>query len=383
MAFNPREIFAETPVNAGRQMELDLGKALPVLCLPFVHCFIECSTDAGLAHGVPYLFDSVIGGPFSAPMWMFAMGVGIVYSHKTNLKQFARRGAGLFGIFFLLNICRFLIPYLVGYGITGDREQFIEPLIYRVLGNDILFFAGFAMIVITLMRWLKIPMWWMFAIALALSVISTAVGDFDVHNALGNILLGHLVGTEDAAGLVISDFPLARWLIVPVSGYVFGHYLIRAKNKKKFYAMISPVSALIAAVYFPIGIHHKWGMFGDGQNCYYHMSTWDVFLSLCLTIGLLGIWLVVTGVLPERVMAFFRHISRDITPFYCIHWVFVRWITNVILYIVNGTQVLPIVQTALLSFVIMIVTIILCKWWHRFKRNRRQRAAQMTAATTR
>ena len=106
MAFNPREIFAETPVNSGRQMELDLGKALPILALPFVHCFIECTTDAGLAHGIPYLFDSVIGGPFSAPMWMFAMGVGIVYSHKTNLKQFARRGAGLFGIFFLLNICR-------------------------------------------------------------------------------------------------------------------------------------------------------------------------------------------------------------------------------------------------------------------------------------
>ena len=369
---NFRDIFADAPVNAGRQDALDLGKAFPIMCLPFVHCYIECTTEAGLEHGIPYLFDSVIGGPFSAPMWMFAMGVGMVYTTRHHsARAMVRRGLTIIGFFFLLNVCRFLIPYLIGYGITGDREQFVEPLLFRFLGNDVLFFAGFALIVMTFMIWLKIPKWWMFTIALAMSVISTVIGDFDVHNALGNIFLGYIVGTEDAAGLVISDFPLMRWLIVPVCGYVFGSYLIRAKDVKKFYTMVAPVPALIAAVYLPIGIHNEWGMFGPGQNCYYHMSTFDVFISVCLTIGMLGIWFAVSQVLPIKIIRSARGVSKSITSFYCIHWVFVRWITNLILYVVRGTQVLPVGVTFLLSLAIMVVTLWLCREWHHYKDKRR------------
>ena len=118
-----RDLFADKPVNTGRQNALDLGKAFPILCLPFVHTFIECTTDAGLGHGIPYLFDSIIGGPFSAPMWMFAMGIGILYTRHTATRDMIKRGLTIIGFFFLLNTCRFLIPYLIGYGITGDRGQ--------------------------------------------------------------------------------------------------------------------------------------------------------------------------------------------------------------------------------------------------------------------
>ncbi len=366
-----RNLFSDSPVNTGRQNALDLGKAFPILCLPFVHTYIECTTDAGLEHGIPYLFDSILGGPFSAPMWMFAMGVGIVYTRHNATRALIRRGLTIIGFFYLLNTFRFLIPYLIGYGITGDRVQFIDPLLYRFLGNDVLFFAGFAMIVIAFMIWLKIPKWWMFTIALAMSVISTAIGDFDVHNPLGNIFLGYIVGTEDAAGLVISDFPIMRWLIVPVCGYVFGSYLIRAKEEKKFYALVSPIPALIAAIYLPIGIHNEWGMFGPGQNCYYHMSTFDVFISLCLTIGVLGIWFVIGRVLPIKIIRSVRGVSKSITSFYCIHWVFVRWITNLILYVVRRTQILSVSVAFLLSLVIMVVSLWLSRSWHHFKDKRR------------
>ncbi len=41
-------LFEKEAVNSGRQNELDLAKAVPILCLPFVHCFIECTADEGL-----------------------------------------------------------------------------------------------------------------------------------------------------------------------------------------------------------------------------------------------------------------------------------------------------------------------------------------------
>lgn len=152
MVRNIKGILADEPVNAGRQKEVDMGKALMVLCLPFIHCIIECTSDEGLETGIPYLFDTIIGGPMSAPMYMFCMGIGIVYSLNKGFDKEAGRGLRLIGIFYLLNICRFLIPYLIGYAVSGDKEQFITPLIYRVLGNDILLFAGLAIILIAAFR---------------------------------------------------------------------------------------------------------------------------------------------------------------------------------------------------------------------------------------
>ena len=73
MGIMRRELFADKPVNTGRQIEVDIGKATMVLMLPFIHCIIECSTDAQFDYGVSFLFDTIIGGPFSAPMYLFAM----------------------------------------------------------------------------------------------------------------------------------------------------------------------------------------------------------------------------------------------------------------------------------------------------------------------
>ena len=80
-------LLADKPVNTGRQTDLDIAKAQMVLMLPFIHCIIECTSDEGLCSGIPYLFDTIIGGPFSAPMYLFAMGIGIVYSRRTTTGQ--------------------------------------------------------------------------------------------------------------------------------------------------------------------------------------------------------------------------------------------------------------------------------------------------------
>ena len=41
-------LLADTPVNNGRQLDVDIAKAQMVLMLPFIHCIIECTTDEGL-----------------------------------------------------------------------------------------------------------------------------------------------------------------------------------------------------------------------------------------------------------------------------------------------------------------------------------------------
>ena len=358
-----KDLLAEEPVNKGRQLDVDIAKAEMVLLLPFIHCIIECTSDEDLCSGIPYLFDTIIGGPFSAPMYLFAMGICFVYSRRQTPELWLMRGVKLLGVFYLSNTCRFLIPYLIGYKISGDREHFLDPLFCRWLGSDVLMFAGMAIITIAVFRYLGLSDKTMLGIAALMTVSATLIGEVDTHSMLGNTFLGYFIGTDDATGYIVSDFPLLTWLIFPVAGYVFGKVHIRIRDKSAFYRIISLPAMLIPIIYFPIGLHFGWGMFGEGQNCYYHMMIWDVAVCLCLDVGMLGVWHLLSHYMSNSVKGMLYEVSNNITAIYCIHWVFVRTITNVIIYIKNGTQILPIWETMLLALVILIVSLLIAHYY--------------------
>ena len=233
------KIFSAEEVNTSRQWELDLARAVIIFCLAVVHVTIECTTDEGLCSGIPYLFDTIIGGPFGAPMFMFIMGVGMAYTTVNTPKDHFIRGLKLFGLAYVLNICRFLIPYLIGYGITGDYEYYVEHLVYKVLGNDIFTFAGLAMMILALFIKLKISRIVMIVISTVMCAFGTLLNGVDAGSPMGNIFLGYLIGTEDAAGLVHSYFPVLNWMFFPVYGYCFASILKRVQNKDLFYAVVS------------------------------------------------------------------------------------------------------------------------------------------------
>lgn len=377
--FIKERLYGDTIVNYGRQREIDLAKCMAVLCLAIIHCIIECTPEEQLVSGIPYLFDTIIGGPLSAPVFMFAMGAGVVYQNNKSIKAGMQRGLRIIFIAYMLNIFRFLIPYLIGFGITGDREKYIEPLLYKVLCNDILLFAGLALLLIALFRKLKLKDWHMVVIALLASVAGTMLNGIDVNSALGNIFIGYLIGTEDLAGMVMSYFPLLNWLIFPVSGYVFGKRLLRLKDKNMFYGILSAICIPTAVLYYAIGIIYERGMFGEGQNCYYHLQFSDAIGAILSTLGVLGICHLLVQYLPEWVRRLSESISRNVNSIYCIHWIFVVYITNLGLYIRRGTQELPVGLTLLLGVAIEIASIFIANMWWRIKKRVREQQNEKKA----
>ena len=361
------KIFSNELVNTSRQWELDLARAIIIFCLGWVHVFIECTTDEGLCSGIPYLFDTIIGGPFGAPMFMFVMGVGMCYTKKNTPKDYFIRGVKLFVLAYILNVCRFLIPYLLGYAVTNDAEYYIEPLLYKVLGNDIFTFAGLAMMILALFIKLKLSKVVMLVIATVMCAFGTLLNGVDVGNPLGNIFLGYLIGTEDAAEMVHSYFPVLNWMLFPVFGYVFGHVLRRVKDKNLFYLVFSTPAIVIAIIYFIYGINAEVGMFGEGQNCYYHMIFSDVLASMCLTLGMMGVYHFVMKIIPGKLFYIAWTISEYITPVYFIHWIFVSFSVNVLMYIVRGTTILASWQSFLLGLAIIIVSIIIAHIYAKLK----------------
>ncbi len=353
------ELFSETECNIVRQRELDLAKVIPVLFLPFVHTVIECAGEETLLHGFPFVLDCFIGGPMSAPMFMFAMGIGVHFAIHNSPKDLVIRALKLAGIGYMLNVFRFLLPYLAGYAISHDAEQFLVPLWYRFFGNDILQFAPLGLLCIALFKKLKLSHGMMLVIPAVTLLIGWALVGIDFHSPVLNTALGYLLPTEDAAELVVSDFPLLNWLIFPVYGYIFGYYLRRLKDKDRFYRIVTPIALAVCVIYFPLAIKYEWGMFGPGENAYYHMTGYDGIIFLCVVLSMLGLCWFVSKHLNDFLSHFVLRVSRGMTAFYCTHWVFVRVITNVILYLVNGTQELPEPQIYLLSLAICIVTTIL------------------------
>lgn len=360
-------IFSAEEVNTTRQWEFDLARAVIIFSLAVVHVTIECTSDEGLCSGIPYLFDTIIGGPFGAPMFMFVMGLGMAYTRRNVWKDHLIRGAKLFGLAYILNICRFLIPYLIGYAVTGDYEYYMEQLLYKVLGNDIFTFAGLGMMILALFIKLKLSYVVMILIALAMCAFGTVLNGVDAGSPLANIFLGYLIGTEDAAGLVHSYFPVLNWMMFPVCGYSFAHMLKRVKNKDLFYTVFSVPAMLIAVAYFTYGIIHEVGMFGEGQNCYYHMIFTDVLASLCMTVGMFGVYYAILKVFHGKLFYLAWSMSENITVIYFIHWVLVSFAVNVVLYIIRGTTLLPVWQVLVLGTVLEIASIVIAHYYTKWR----------------
>lgn len=357
------KIFSNEQINTSRQWEFDLARAVIIFCLALIHVTIECSTDEGLCSGIPYLFDTVIGGPFSAPMYMFVMGVGMCYTRKNSPMEHFVRGAKILAVGYILNICRFLIPYSIGYAITSDYGYYIEPLLYKVLGNDILIFAGLAMMIMALFVKLKLSNIVMLIIATVMCGFGTLLNGVDVGTPLGNIFLGYLIGTEDAAGMVLSDFPILNWLMFPICGYAFASVLKRVKDKNLFYLTFSLPALIIAIVYFTFGIYFERGMFGEGQNCYYHMIFSDVLASLCLTVGMVGVYHFIVKIIPKKLFYIAWSISENITPIYFTHWVLVSFVVNLWMYVIRGTTILTSWQIVGLGTLISIAAIVIAHFF--------------------
>ena len=357
------KIFSNELINTSRQWEFDLARAVIIFCLALIHVTIECTTDEGLCSGIPYLFDTVIGGPFSAPMYMFVMGVGMCYTRKNSPMEHFVRGAKILAVGYILNICRFLIPYSIGYAITDDYGYYIEPLLYKVLGNDILIFAGLAMMLMALFVKLKLSNTFMLIIATVMCGFGTLLNGIDVGTPLGNIFLGYLIGTEDAAGMVLSDFPMLNWLMFPICGYIFASILKRVKDKNLFYLTFSLPALIIAIAYFSLGIYFERGMFGEGQNCYYHMIFSDVLASLCLTVGMVGVYHFIVKIMPNKLFYIAWSISENITPVYFTHWVLVSFVVNLCMYVIRGTTILTPWQVVGLGTLISIVAIVIAHFF--------------------
>ncbi len=326
-------IFTREAINTKRQFEFDFAKFICILGMVIIHCFEELLADTGSTSSLYYVFVVVLDCVFGAGTFMSCMGLGISYGYDGNANKIIKRGFLIFLLGYGLNIFREGIPFTIFALLNHDEDSF-RIIVSAFLNTDILQFAGLSLMLFGLLKKLKINNLFIFLISLVMSIVGSFIRFIDFGNLVINLLSGLFIGTyTEGWPDYCAAFPLLNWFIVVVSGYLFANAFKHCQNKKKFYAIFSPIAGLIIAIYLIITIPNKFDMMSGDLLYYYHFATPDLLIIASGFIFASGLYYFISLLFNERIKKFITKISVNINSIYCIHWIIIGWICGVLYYL--------------------------------------------------
>jgi hypothetical protein len=292
---------------------------------------------------------------------MLLMGVGIAYSKRTSAAFLFKRGIITLILAYVLGFFRDVFPGFISYLIYGDLEV-LKDGVLEMLGVDILQFAGLTFLFFSLVIKLRLKIWQIVSCMLAFSALGTILGEMSTGVFELDVFAGLFWGAWDRAW-----FPFFSWIFFPVSGYVFGIFLMHCKDKTKMYKRILIISALLLIPLVILSWNYKieFGAFGEYyQQQYYHQ---DLFGNIIITIfSLFWISLLHFVVLLFKNCSFktLKRWSKNVTEIYAIHWIILGILCYII--ILNPLDVWIIV---LMTAVILIVSDLIAHLYLKLKTN--------------
>lgn len=308
--------LTQTLPNSGRQIEIDLVKALAIFFMIFGHTLDILHPNAQLETGSILTYSNTVfllGNMLSPGSFMFCLGVGLIYSRHQSARDQFRRGLSLLGVGYGLNFSAFLIVLIGPRSVSQIRWDVI-------FCGDILQFAGVAFFVWGAALYFRVKP----AVLAACSLIFMFLGDhFAGRLVTGSIPLNALIGlflwTDDN-----SFFPLALWFPYIAAGICFGGLLIQTADKRRFYGKIAIFSTGLILLWTGCAAFFHWDLrpiFFDYEAVFKQTP-----LSFWITISVGMLWLSLAYVIclylgekPAAANAILRW-SRNITWIFCIQW---------------------------------------------------------------
>ncbi len=313
-----------------RQMNLELLKAVSIIAMVFCHPVIRLGIHhAGYEEEFLFFLGDVILGDYLgvAHAFMFAMGVGMIYSRNNAPADLMRRGVKLYLLGYALNFCRYGVYALADGIISGVFEpETLEAL----FGPDILQFAGLALLFTGVLKSLKLRESQTLAVAAVLSAIGTAVPFIDTGSFWLNWLLGHFVYTTWDA----SCFVFFNWYVFVAAGLLFGAILRGTDDRNLFYRRLLIVSGCVTAVYLAASFRFG-AIFLSRDRVYYAASLPEAAGLLSIDLFLLSAFYFLVKRVPASKLRVFLDMSRNLTPIYLIHWCILGFIDSIFCYLLE------------------------------------------------
>ncbi len=319
------KLFNTEEVNTGRQWAFDFTKFIAIFSMVVVHTFIYIYGEENMDAGFQYRLNNIYGGVLAAPAFMFAMGVGVAYSRRSDAVIMAQRGLKLIVAGYLLNVVRSLPQLLLWQG--GYGEEHYSSFLEELMLFDILQFAGFAFLLLALLQWLKASPTVVLLTGVALSVFGTFVRFVDMGSTWANLLCYPIVGIH--VGDIWASFPLANWFIFVAAGYWLGKLIRRCNDLDRFYALVTPFSGFIFTVGMIYLTHRAMGMFAEGSDdAFYYLTPLDALICIAGTLLVSGVGHFIMPHEPKVLFNTVKQVANDVTRIYLIHWIFVAYLVG-------------------------------------------------------
>ncbi len=314
------KMLAPEGINSGRQMEIDLARGLAVFFMIIIH-FQEYFLQLDYQETSWAMVGDFFGTVPAAPVFMFLMGVGFVYSRRNDPRSFARRGLVLLAGAYLLNVLRGLLPCLIVWWQTGDIEEYHYAW-ETVFFIDILQFAGLAMLTFALFSYLKLNRWLIALVGLALAGINFALLPVQFDNLYLVAFTGLFWGSGE-----VSYFPYLSWIFYPIAGYLFGGALIRCQSKIQLYgfSMLAGGAAWFGSIFWlQEGYGIDIGLFTDYS--YYHHTLLGNLAFTGFVLWWLGLLFFLFPLVPKFAMKTIQRWSYNVTQIYFAQWLIIGWL---------------------------------------------------------
>ncbi len=229
-------------INTGRQKSIDYVKAFAIFYMVTIHWYEEmsvCYAD-GTTSVLGYILE-FLGGPLAAPVFMFSMGLGMIFSkHRTPLELF-KRGVILLLVGYAFNIARICISYLIVGNIAGYFDM--ETFLYYTFNVDILNFCGVTFMFTALLKKCKVPIWSVPIVAIVMMTAGSLI-QYEATTFVGKYFLALFIKCSD-----VSYFPLLNWYFFPAMGMIYGRYLRQAVDTDRWHRI-----SLRLSIAFTVGI---------------------------------------------------------------------------------------------------------------------------------
>ena len=350
--------LSEDTTNLGRQHEFDYAKVIAIIFMVLIHVWEELSCfdyheliPTGFWHNL-LQFGA---GPLAAPLFMFAMGVGICYSKHRTPKELLYRGISLFLLGYILNIFRNGIYYAIYYGINDNFD--LSELIYQLFNGDIFHFAGLTFILVSLFKKTEMPV----LVMGGLSIIMQIIGNYLSINApvSGGLsyIVGHFYFSEKCF------FPLLQWFIYPASGIVFAKFLRRVIDKDRFYYSILGISSVLliglcSAMYFA-GYDIKNLYILTNDSYYKQEFLHSSFTILVILIELSILYFISNKIESDSINNTVNYISNNLNSIYVIQWMLVG--TTAFIIMMFNIEKFNATTSILVGFVFVVLSVVISK----------------------
>ena len=317
-------------INTSRLYNLDLLKTLAIISMIICHSVLMLGVHhEGYENDFLYFFGDVVLGDYVAVAhaFMFAMGVGFLFTNKNAPSDYIKRGVKYFLLGYVLNFFRYGIYALIDGVISGEFE---EQTLEAFFCPDIFQFAGLAMILTGIFKKLRLNEIHIFFISIIMSVAGSFLVLIDTGNYIANLLLGHIITTAEDT----SCFALLSWYIFVACGMLFGVIIRRVENTDLFYKRLLVITGIASIVY--IALTFKFGMmFLTKQRFYYSVSTVEALGLLCTDLFLLSVFYFIIEKLGVSKFKTEIEMSKNLTVIYVIQWCVIGFTDSIFGYVLE------------------------------------------------